>query len=78
MSTPFGALFSLSELRKACGLTQGDVAATMGLDQPKVSRLEKRADLRITTLARFAQALGGRLVLVIELPDGQRVQLDVL
>jgi transcriptional regulator with XRE-family HTH domain len=65
----------LAELRRRAGLTQAQVAASMGTAQPNVSRLE-RGDVTaadIATLRRYLEAVGGRLRLVAEVSDQQYV-----
>ena len=48
----------LSELRRSRGLSQTEVAARMGTSQSALARLESgQADVRISTLARYAAAL---------------------
>jgi len=61
--------FTLQDLRIACGFTQEAVAENMGVGQTSVLKLERRADLHLSTLARFVDALGGRLVVLAEFPD---------
>ncbi len=52
-----GAEFALR--RQALGLSQTEVAARMGTSQSAVARLEAGAlDVRLSTLARYAKALG--------------------
>jgi transcriptional regulator with XRE-family HTH domain len=60
----------LAELRKARGLTQETLAETMEIAQGEVSKIERRADLYLTTLRRFVEAMNGELVLVARFPDG--------
>ena len=60
----------LAEIRKAVGLTQEDVAATLGIKQPTLSRLESQDDMQISTLRRLIHALGGKLEIVAHLPGG--------
>lgn len=60
----------LRGLRVAAGLTQHDVANRMGTRQSDVSKLERRADVRLSTMRAYVAALGGRLRLVVALPDG--------
>lgn len=51
-------LAELVEQRMALGLTQTEVAARMGTSQSAVARLESgEADVRISTLERYAAAL---------------------
>jgi transcriptional regulator with XRE-family HTH domain len=48
--------------REAMGLSQTEVAARMGTSQSAVARLEgRRADLRVSTLERYAAAVGLRI-----------------
>jgi transcriptional regulator with XRE-family HTH domain len=52
------------------GLSQTQVAARMGTSQSAVARLESgEADLRLSTLERYAAALGQRLDWRLEGPD---------
>jgi transcriptional regulator with XRE-family HTH domain len=49
----------LVSLRRAAGLSQTEVAARMGTSQSAVARLESgEADLRLSSLERYAAALG--------------------
>jgi hypothetical protein len=59
----------LAELRTSRGLTQVQVASRAGMVQSDVSKLERRADPRLSTLERYVSATGGRLHLVAEYPD---------
>lgn len=60
----------LSELRRARGLTQTQVAHSLETLQGAVSRLERREDLYLSTLSDYIRALGGELKLVASFPDG--------
>ena len=66
---------SLQDLRKALKQTQIRVATELGIKQENVSRIEKRADLLISTLNGYVEAMGGRLRLVAEFPDRPPVSL---
>lgn len=55
---------SLAELRKARTLTQEQLAATLGVTQAQVSRIEHQTDLYLSTLAGYLEAMGGHLELV--------------
>jgi transcriptional regulator with XRE-family HTH domain len=49
-------------LRRAAGLSQTEVAARMGTSQSAVARIESGdADVRLSTLDRYAVALGHEL-----------------
>jgi predicted transcriptional regulator len=61
----------LAELRERMNLTQGDIAASLGIKQPTVSDMEQPGrDLKLSTLKRYVEASGGKLRLDVELPDG--------
>ncbi|MGA3204779.1 MAG: XRE family transcriptional regulator [Bryobacteraceae bacterium] len=66
---------TLQELRRARKLTQQRVAKTLGIGQDGVSKLEKRADLMLSTLRKSVEAMGGKLSLVAEFPDRDPVVL---
>ncbi|MFI0463834.1 MULTISPECIES: helix-turn-helix domain-containing protein [Saccharopolyspora] len=61
----------LTQLRKAAGLSQSEVAARMQVSQPRVSKLEQGdlAQIEVGTLERYVAALGGRLRLVADFED---------
>jgi hypothetical protein len=63
---------TLARVRREHGRTQAEVARRMGITQSDYSKLERRADLRLSTLVAVARALGGRLRLVIDFPDRDR------
>ena len=67
---------TLQTLRVALGKTQADIARAAEMDQGDVSRLEARDDKKVSTLGRYAAALGGRLEIAIVV-DGRRFLLDV-
>ncbi len=55
------AAMSLDELRQARQMTQAKLAETLGVNQSEVSRIEHRADLYLSTLSEYVEALGGKL-----------------
>lgn len=59
---------TLAEARKRAGLTQTQVAERLGVGQSDVSKLERRADVRLSTLRAYARALGARLRVGIQGP----------
>ena len=60
----------LSEIRREVGLTQQDLAETVGVKQPSLSKLESQDDMQISTLGRLIKALGGQLELIAHMPGG--------
>jgi DNA-binding XRE family transcriptional regulator len=60
----------LAEVRKATGRTQKQLANELGMKQPSLSKLEKQADMQISTLRRLVEALGGTLEVIAQFPQG--------
>jgi transcriptional regulator with XRE-family HTH domain len=69
---------SLHDLRKAMNRTQVAMARKLGVGQDSISRLEHRADMLLSTLDEYVQALGGQLHLVVEFPDRPPVRIPEL
>src|SRR5438132_10153884 len=65
------AELSLAEVRHARQITQGEVAAALNTTQSAVSRLEHQADLYVSTLKKYVEAVGGRLQIFAEFPDAR-------
>ena len=51
----------LADRRRAAGLTQVEIAERMGTSQGQVTRFESGADTRLSTVARYAAALGVKI-----------------
>lgn len=60
----------LQELRQARDLTQQEVAETLKIEQAAVSKMEKQADMYISTLRRMIAAMGGNLEIIARFPEG--------
>jgi DNA-binding XRE family transcriptional regulator len=60
----------LQELRNARGLSQKMLAEALGIQQPAVAKMEKRADMYISTLRSHIEAMGGQLDITAHFPDG--------
>ncbi len=60
----------LAEVRKSVGLTQEELAATLGIQQPSLSKLENQDDMQISTPRRLIEALGGSLEIIAHMPRG--------
>ena len=59
----------LAEQRQAAGLSQTEVAARMGTSQSAVARLESgTADVRASTLERYAAAVGRQITWTLDRP----------
>jgi transcriptional regulator with XRE-family HTH domain len=61
----------LQELRHARELTQATLAEAMDCGQDEISKLERRADVLVSTLRRYVEAMGGTLDIVATFPDGE-------
>jgi len=61
----------LHELRRARALTQQDLARSLNVNQPAVSKLEQRTDMYVSSLRSYIEAVGGRLKIVAEFPEGE-------
>jgi len=73
-----GNLATLKDLRQAVEQTQQDMAATLGVGQDTISRLEKRSDMLLSTLRRYVEAMGGTLELVAQFPNRPPIVIDHL
>jgi DNA-binding XRE family transcriptional regulator len=58
----------LRELRQIAGKAQAEIAATLNIKQPSVSKIEKQADMYLSTLRSYVEAVGGTLELTVNLP----------
>jgi transcriptional regulator with XRE-family HTH domain len=58
----------LKALRKLTRHSQEQIAQSLGVKQPSVLKMERQADLYLSTLRRFVEAAGGTLELRVELP----------
>ena len=66
---------TLQDLRKAREFTQIRMAELLNMRQENVSRLERRADLLVSTLQSYIAAMGGELSLVVEFKDRPPVKI---
>ena len=68
--------YNLREARKACRMTQMEMAKVMGVSQNRVSRMENGniGVMSLDSIRRYIEAVGGRLELIADLPTG-RVRL---
>jgi DNA-binding XRE family transcriptional regulator len=69
---------SLRELRRIAGKAQADIATALKIKQPSVSKIEKQADMYLSTLRGYVEAIGGELELVVMLPGRPVLRLQHL
>ena len=67
------AAMPLHELRQARAMTQKAVGDALKVKQPAVAKLERRADMYVSNLRAYIEAMGGRLNIVAEFPQGSVV-----
>src|SRR3954452_12000514 len=68
---------SLHELRQARAQSQQDLARELKVGQPAVAKMERRADMYVSNLRRYIEALGGTLEITARFPDGVVTVADV-
>ena len=61
---------ALHELRQARDQSQEDLARALNVGQPAVAKLERRADVYVSNLRRYVEALGGSLEITARFPEG--------
>ncbi|HBH7051544.1 TPA: XRE family transcriptional regulator [Morganella morganii] len=68
----------LAELREKVKKTQVEMAQALGIKQPTVAGMEKPGrDVKLSTLRRYVDAIGGKLNIDVELPDGTHYMFRV-
>ncbi len=72
------AAVRLAELRQLRRLSQAEVAERAGIKQAAIARIEGRGDILLSTLHRVVSAMGGRLSIRAEFPDGTGRELTGL
>lgn len=67
----------LAHLRKLQGLTQTELAGRLHVKQAAVSRMEGRADMKVSNLIRYLEALGGENIRVLADIKGKRKRIPL-
>jgi DNA-binding XRE family transcriptional regulator len=60
---------ALAVLRKRCAMTQEQLAVKLAVGRSAVCKLERRADMHVSKLRRYIEALGGTLEITARFPD---------
>ena len=55
--------YVLSQIRREAGFTQADLAERLGISQPTYAECERGGNMRIGTLQKIVEAMGGELSL---------------
>jgi DNA-binding transcriptional regulator YiaG len=66
---------ALDELREALRLTQEQLAEYLHVKQPAIAKMERRADMYLSTLRSVIKAMGGDMEILAVFPDGGRVTI---
>jgi transcriptional regulator with XRE-family HTH domain len=70
LAAKYRSEMALDELREAREMTQVHLAKLLGVNQAAVSKLERRADMYVSTLQDFVKAMGGELKITARFPEG--------
>lgn len=71
------AEIALHQLRQEQQLSQAALAERLGTSQPNVSQIENAADVRLSTLRDYVEALGGELVVAARFQTGEVHRLAI-
>lgn len=68
----------LYRIREELELSQKQIAEALNISQPSVVALEKRGnDVKLSSVKRYIEAMGGVLNLSVTLPTGKTVSFDL-
>lgn len=70
-----GIEIRLDKIRKERKVTQVELARKMRVSQPAVSQMEKDPCISLIRLKNFTEALGGKLNVQAEFPDGKNYRV---
>jgi predicted XRE-type DNA-binding protein len=68
-------MVSLEQLREGLGISQEELANVLDVQQPAISKLVRRADMKVSTLRDLIAAMGGELHITATFPD-RSVEID--
>ena len=68
----------LYRIREELEISQKQLAEALGIKQPSLSAIENRGnDLKISTMKKYVEAMGGKLRIDVELPTGKHIGFNV-
>lgn len=62
-------MVSLEQLREGLGISQEELASVMDVQQPAISKLVRRPDMKVSTLRELIAAMGGELHITATFAD---------
>ncbi|MGH3147016.1 MAG: helix-turn-helix domain-containing protein [Rubrobacter sp.] len=74
----YDVVLRLADLRESRGVTQSELAGTLGVSQPNVSKIERNEDVHLSTLGDYVAALGGRLEINAVFPDHPEQTMSIV
>ncbi len=69
---------TLRQLRKVAGKAQADIAAALHIKQPAISKIGSQADMYLSTLRSYIEAIAGEMELIVRLPSRPALHLHNL
>ena len=60
----------LYELRQARAMTQKALSEALNVNQPAIAKIERRADMYVSNLRSYVEAMGGELKIIASFPEG--------
>lgn len=66
----------LARLREAENLTQSELALRMGTTQANLSQIERKRDVKLSTLRNYVEGVGAKLEIIAKVGN-RRIVLDV-
>jgi DNA-binding XRE family transcriptional regulator len=67
---------TLRHLREKFGLSQAELAQRLEVQQPAISKLERRQNLELNTLRSVVNALGGTIEIIVRVPNKEPILLS--
>lgn len=68
----------IQALREELEVSQVELAKALGVSQPAVVAMDQRgSDIKLSTMKRYVEAMGGKLRVDVELPTGRHIGFNV-
>jgi DNA-binding XRE family transcriptional regulator len=67
---------TLRHLREKLGLSQAELAQRLDVQQPAISKLERRHNLELNTLRSVVNAWGGTIKIIVRVPNKEPILLS--